>query len=277
MTPPNCPRCGLPRRNLAIPLLTNYSLDFIICSNHHFQTTNLEELFFELLRVRPSRGHRYLAHHLDRYIDTLNLIPVYHSSGKALDVGSGARAFLARLIRGLFGYDIKCIDISKNFYAPPLSYTRCNLDQDVMPFVDDSFIIITMTEVIEHLENPLNALREINRVLKPGGKLIISTPNIGRFTNMIREVRGLEPRTHGLGEFQPSQVQQMVEYAGLSVQEIVFSNWSERKWMRLSFSQKSMERVPMLTRLYQLPRYVAASAAPSLSSYFFLLCTKSVG
>ena len=45
-------------------------------------------------------------------------------------------------------------------------------------YKDKSFDVVTATEVIEHLENPRLFLRDINRVLKPGGLCVLSTPNI---------------------------------------------------------------------------------------------------
>ena len=46
-----------------------------------------------------------------------------------------------------------------------------------LPFADDSFDAVTCQTVLIHLENPLNALREMKRVLKPGGILICAEPN----------------------------------------------------------------------------------------------------
>jgi len=47
-----------------------------------------------------------------------------------------------------------------------------------LPFPNESFDTATMLEVIEHLKNPEKALQEIKRILKPGGQVIISTPNV---------------------------------------------------------------------------------------------------
>ncbi len=47
-----------------------------------------------------------------------------------------------------------------------------------LPFGDESFDGAHLQEVIEHLENPAATIREFSRVLKPGGLLVISTPNI---------------------------------------------------------------------------------------------------
>ncbi|MCI5058783.1 MAG: class I SAM-dependent methyltransferase [Flavobacteriales bacterium] len=46
-----------------------------------------------------------------------------------------------------------------------------------MPFEDNSFDVVVSSEVIEHIPEPLKAIDEIYRVLKPGGIVILSTPN----------------------------------------------------------------------------------------------------
>lgn len=50
-------------------------------------------------------------------------------------------------------------------------------DAEVLPFHDHQFDIVFMTEVLEHLLAPAQALHEIRRVLKPHGRLVLSVPN----------------------------------------------------------------------------------------------------
>jgi len=54
---------------------------------------------------------------------------------------------------------------------------RGNLDAE-LPFADRSFDYVTCLEGLEHIENPQQAMREFARVLKPGGHVIVSVPNI---------------------------------------------------------------------------------------------------
>jgi len=55
-----------------------------------------------------------------------------------------------------------------------------------LPFEDESFDLVTSVEGIEHLENPHGFLREINRVLKPDGWVILTTPNIVSLRSRVR-------------------------------------------------------------------------------------------
>lgn len=67
-----------------------------------------------------------------------------------------------------------------------------DLERERFPFPDGHFDLVTWCEVIEHLtENPVLALSEVHRVLRPGGAVIISTPNVARVENVVRLWLGL--------------------------------------------------------------------------------------
>src|SRR6266550_4320757 len=96
--------------------------------------------------------------------------------GPLLDVPAGEGALAARLIAA--GFEVCCCDLYPEiFRLDGVSIREGDLN-GALPFDDQSFAYVTCLEGLEHIENPQQAMREFARVLKPGGHLIISVPNI---------------------------------------------------------------------------------------------------
>lgn len=67
-----------------------------------------------------------------------------------------------------------------------------NIESDPFPYRDAEFDVILFCEIIEHLlMDPVAVLKEIKRVLKPGGTLILTTPNVSRLENVTKMVAGV--------------------------------------------------------------------------------------
>ena len=72
-----------------------------------------------------------------------------------------------------------------------LTSAQFNMEEDPFPYEDDSFDVVLFCEIIEHLlMDPLHSLREIHRVLRPGGLLVTTTPNVARLGNVLSMVAG---------------------------------------------------------------------------------------
>jgi ubiquinone/menaquinone biosynthesis C-methylase UbiE len=96
--------------------------------------------------------------------------------GALLDVPAGEGALAERLIAA--GFEVTCCDLYPEiFRLHGVSITRGDLNGD-LPFANQSFDYVTCLEGLEHIENPQQAMREFARVLRPGGTVIVSVPNI---------------------------------------------------------------------------------------------------
>lgn len=75
-----------------------------------------------------------------------------------------------------------------------------NIDNDALDYPDAYFDTVVMIAVIEHLVDPIGCLKELYRVIKVGGRLIIDTPNIAKWTKRIKLLLGYFPSTASLDE-----------------------------------------------------------------------------
>jgi SAM-dependent methyltransferase len=106
--------------------------------------------------------------------------------GEILDIPTGLGA-LAEVLHGM-DFTVSCCDIDPSqFLAKGLHVDMGDLNGRI-PYEDGKFDYICFLEAIEHTENPYNAVRELARVLKPGGTLILSTPN---YLNIERRLKFL--------------------------------------------------------------------------------------
>lgn len=95
--------------------------------------------------------------------------------GRILDIPSFKGALPGRLRE--IGFTPVCGDLDPTIFEESLPFVKLNLNR-ALPFRSGSLDYVTFLEGIEHLERPFDTLREISRVLRAGGRLIISTPNV---------------------------------------------------------------------------------------------------
>lgn len=96
--------------------------------------------------------------------------------GRILEAGAGSGAFALRLKQ--LGFAVEACDATPEiFHATDIPFHRADISRS-LPFADASFDGVTCLETIEHLEDQFTFARECARVLVPGGRLLITTPNI---------------------------------------------------------------------------------------------------
>ncbi|HET9947457.1 MAG TPA: methyltransferase domain-containing protein [Longimicrobiales bacterium] len=100
-----------------------------------------------------------------------------------------------------------------------------DLERDRLPFEDASVQRVTCLETLEHLLDPMHLLIEVNRILEPGGFLLLTTPNAVSWRSMVRAARrghpfvypllvpGLTTNRHNI-EYTPDQVRTLLAAAG---------------------------------------------------------------
>lgn len=138
-----------------------------------------DPILVKLKKILENVGDMALKRRAKKIIEGLNP----QQGDKILDLGCGTGYYLFLLsslpVRlNLIGLDNddRAVNEAKNFLSKKIKFIISDCHK--LPFKDGTFDKVVASEVLEHLDDDLNALKEIRRILKPNGILVISTPSI---------------------------------------------------------------------------------------------------
>ena len=134
----------------------------------------------------PVMGERNLLRRLDRWYGMYkrrHIVERYHGRGRVLDVGCATGNFLAEM-KHTGRWQVAGLEPSE--HAASVARTRNHLDVQVGSLADlgappESFDVVTLWNVVEHLHQPIDDLKRAAAALKAGGHLILSLPNLESF------------------------------------------------------------------------------------------------
>ncbi len=148
----------------------------------------------------------------------------FPSRGRILDIGCGYGHFLK--IMEWRGWKTEGIDPSPNTvsYARKEGLNVVNTTIDEASLPESSFNAVTMFYVLEHLTDPLNALRKIHNLLAPGGALIIRVPHttpVVRLLSALKISNNLYDAPFHLFDFSPSSITRLLEKSGFTAIKVM--------------------------------------------------------
>lgn len=152
-------------------------------------------------------------------ISRLRYIKKYARGPRLLDVGCAYGIFL--YVASQSGYKVSGVEMSS--YSAETARKKFNVDVyngslAGAAFKPSIFDVVTLWDVLEHLMDPLAELREVHRLLKPGGLIAIQLPNLrGLDVAILKEKWGWLQLPYHLYFFTPSTLKQMVEKSGFEV------------------------------------------------------------
>jgi SAM-dependent methyltransferase len=185
----------------------------------------------------------------ERFLHTLALVP--DGGGVLLEIG-GNPYFTTLLLRRFRPH--YRLEITNYFARPPglasqrlafsgfdgvpeafdLEYHSVNIEEWAFPFPDASMDVVVFGEVLEHMTNdPMHAMREISRILKPDGILVLTTPNVARIENVVALVEGRNlydpysrygPYGRHNREYTRYELHRLLEYCGFTCETSFTAN-----------------------------------------------------
>lgn len=130
----------------------------------------------QILEATVSEAKRLLQRH--KYTDGEHALH--------LDIGPG-HGNLIKLLRKEGSFITSACDYTADLMTlDDVKVDIVDLNTQKLPYQDNAFDLVTCTEVIEHIEHYREALREMHRVLKPSGVLVVTTPNILNIKSRLR-------------------------------------------------------------------------------------------
>ena len=123
-------------------------------------------------RARQSlgRGSQVIHATVARLLDSRR------AAGVLADIGCGTGG-LAREVRGRFAQIVGVDAVRYEGLSDAVTFVGADLDSARLPLDDGSADVTAAVEVIEHLENPRAFVRELTRITRPGGWIVVTTPN----------------------------------------------------------------------------------------------------
>jgi len=189
-------------------------------------------------------AHEYVRSHSSRLARTLEITPPGGPEDCILEMGAYLQ--ITPALRTKLGYGT----VRGCYYGPAGRVDRrtvdsaegerfeCDIDhfdaeKDTFPYADQYFSTVLCCELLEHLfHDPMHLMSEVNRILKPGGHLVLTTPNIaslralsailqgyhpGFFTAYLRPPAEGETDARHNREYTPGEIHRLLENSGFSV------------------------------------------------------------
>ena len=156
--------------------------------------------------LKPNGMHTNAYDDIARLVnETINV----NSDPVLLDVGCGSGKLtfaLSSIFNQLVGFDLSSVRIAaankivnerKEFVKKSIQF-KCGDADEPFPFEDNIFDVVVACAILEHVIDPFRMIREMRRVTKTGGYVIISVPNIAYIKHVYHLLLGRVPLT-GIG------------------------------------------------------------------------------
>ena len=171
----------------------------------------LLEAFLRQYVSEDENERSYFETHIRRYVATLQALPDAKPNQRVLELGAAFHHLTAAVVHCKGYAEVRCTDVwegeaaSKRVLEPrdgqyrdEIAVDNFDLQQTPWPYADGEFDVVLCCEILEHLTlDPMGVAAEINRILKPDGLLLLTTPNLGSAHAVEQTLRAESPYCYG--------------------------------------------------------------------------------
>jgi 2-polyprenyl-3-methyl-5-hydroxy-6-metoxy-1,4-benzoquinol methylase len=239
----HCPACGAPSSDATCVLASGRSYEgrpftsriFRCRCGHGF--LNPQPTFVELIAFYDDDYHGFVfptnKEEFETWLsqvrqgDRLNHVRI-KPGGRFLDIGCGGGLMVAGMARvGMEAEGLEPSQFAASRAREAGLNVRCGLLHEVA-YPAERFDAISISHVLEHIEDPREILRECRRILKPGGELVIGVPNFDSlvFALVHKSWIGLQLPTH-LHHFSVNSLRMLAESTGFIVESVETNSTKE--------------------------------------------------
>lgn len=201
------------------------------------------------------KKNKYFHHRNGERKRLFSIIPsIISENDKVLDIGAGTGKASSFLKKSINNVEVYSMDLSHNMLSV-LSEKVSDVDGLFMmdihesAFASESFDAVVGHQVIHHLNNPLKALKEIYRLLKPGGYALFSTVGSEYQANVIPYTVGSPSVADPLGRFSQREICDIATGAGFS-KRLVAHDFFEMRFRTLSDYIHFMDSIGSLYKVF---------------------------
>ncbi|HVP48992.1 MAG TPA: methyltransferase domain-containing protein [Bryobacteraceae bacterium] len=217
----------------------------------------IEEFFRELAADAAAR--EYIQVHLPRLAQTMTLVPKPTGLRRALELGAYMQ--MTPALQMLCGYpEVRAADLGQLGRSVrkavalkggefTIDIDLFDVERDRFPYPDAHFSLVLCCELLEHLlSDPIHMLLEIRRILEPGGRLLLTTPNCASLTSLASLLEGrsnplvysrytrekTNDRPH-VREYTAHEIEHLMSAAGFEIEHLSterIAGRDEARWVR---------------------------------------------
>ena len=214
----------------------------------------------------------YLQEHLERFRHVFSAVPKDKGSGRLLEIGSITNTVPVYLNNLGYGFvaahSLAKVEtwLSEAALHPFIAQGCLRIDyfdfeRDLSPYEENTFNCVVCSEVLEHLSiDPMNMMSQINNALKPGGRLVLSTPNVASLGALHRILIGGNPYVYSPFYKSESTNRHNREYTCFEVRRLLRASGFEVE----TFYTFDLKKLPLSSRLLaywcSLPWYIKRCA-----------------